>query len=172
MKRKQVQQITQTRWFPPFLTRCVHEFMTWFVGKVNAARPFIPVIHEGLEYANRIIVIEENCGAGFETVDSLIDPTLERCYVKADGFSASENGLYVSVNSFHQYNEKDAKEILTKVSKQNQPIVIVEGNNDSLWQVFGMVVIVRNRPANASIFPLKKSPTLLILGRLCPFLRQ
>ncbi|MEZ5038587.1 MAG: hypothetical protein R2828_01790 [Saprospiraceae bacterium] len=142
MKRKQVPQITNASWFPPFLTRCVHEFMSWFVGKVNAAKPFISVINEGLEHANRIVVVEKNCGAGFETVDNLIDPTIERCYVKADSFSANENGLYLSVNSFHQYNEKDAKEILTKVSERNQPIVIVEGNNDSLWQVFGMLVIV------------------------------
>jgi len=116
--------------------------MTWFVGKANAARPFIPVINEGLEYAKKIVVIERNCGAGFETLDNLIDPTLERRYVKGDGFSANEEGLYLSVNSFHQFNEKEAKEILTYVCQRSQPIVIVEGNNDSLWQVFGMSVIV------------------------------
>jgi hypothetical protein len=142
MKRKEVPQITNTSWFPIFLTRCIHEFMTWFVDKVNAAKPFIPVINEGLEYANRIVVIEKNCGAGFETVDQLIDPMIERCYVKAANFNANEDGLYLSVNSFHQFNESEAKEILTKVSLRNQPIVIVEGNNDSLWQVFGMTVIV------------------------------
>lgn len=142
MKRKQFPQITNSSWFPRFLTQCVHEFMTWFVVKANAAKPFIPVINEGLEYVNRIVVIDKNCGAGFETLDKLIDPTIEIIFVKVDCFNANENGLYLSVNSFHQFTEKEAKDILTKVSKRKQPIVIVEGNNDSLWQVFGMLVIV------------------------------
>ena len=100
------------------------------------------MINEVLEYANRIVVIDKKCGAGFETVDHLIDSTIERCHVKSENFNANEDGLYLSVNSFHQFNEKEAKEILTKVSQRNQPIVIVEGNNDSLWQVVGMTVIV------------------------------
>jgi hypothetical protein len=142
MKRKQMPQFTNTSWFPTFLTRCIYEFMTWFVGKVNAAKPFIPVIEEGLQHANRIVVINKKCGAGFETVAHLIDGNINNVKVDADNFEANEDGLYISVNSFHQFTAKEAKEILYKVSKKRQPIVIVEGNNDSLWQVFGMTVIV------------------------------
>lgn len=116
--------------------------MTWFVVKVNASKPFIPVIEEGLKHANRIMVIDKKCGAGFETVDHLIDGKIKRVKVDADNFEATEEGLYLSVNSFHQFTVKEAKEILAQVSKNRQPIVVVEGNNDSLWQVFGMTVIV------------------------------
>lgn len=142
MKRKQMPQITNASWFPRFLTSCVHEFMTWFVNKVNAAKPFIPVIEEGLQHADRIIVINKKCGAGFETVDELIDEKLKRVFVNADNFNASEEGLYLSVNSFHQFSVDEAKEMLKQISHHKQPVVIVEGNNDSLWQVFGMTVIV------------------------------
>lgn len=142
MKRKQIPQITNASWFPDFLTRCVHEFMTWFVNQVNAAKPFMPVIEEGLQHANRIVVIDKKCGAGFETVDRLLDNKIKRVYVNAENFKASEEGMYLSVNSFHQFSAMEAKEILSKVSKKRYPIVVVEGNNDSLWQVFGMTVIV------------------------------
>lgn len=116
--------------------------MTWFVGKVNAAKPFMPVIEEGLQHANRIVVIDKWCGAGFETVDPLIDSNITRVVVDSENFKATEEGLYLSVNSFHQFTVEEAKNILAQVSKRKQPIVVVEGNNDSLWQVFGMTVIV------------------------------
>lgn len=142
MKRKQAPQITNASWFPDFLRRCVYEFMTWFVNKVNAAQPFMPVIEEGLQHADKIVVIDKKCGAGFETVDRLIDDKIERVFVNAENFTASEEGLYLSVNSFHQFSVDEAKDILKQISQNKQPVVIVEGNNDSLWQVFGMTVIV------------------------------
>lgn len=142
MKRKQAPQITNAKWFPNFLTLCVYEFMTWFVNKVNAAKPFIPVIEEGLQHADRIVVIDKRCGAGFATVDSLLNDKVKRVFVRSDNFTASEEGLYLSVNSFHQFSVNDAKDLLTQISIKKQPVVIVEGNNDSLWQVFGMTVIV------------------------------
>lgn len=142
MKRRQVPQITNAKWFPAFLTRCVHEFMTWFVNKVSAAKPFIPVIEEGLKHADRVIVINKTGGAGFETVDHLLDEKLTRTFINSDNFHASEEGLYLSVNSFHQFSVDEARDILTQISQKRQPIVVVEGNNDSLWQVFGMTVIV------------------------------
>jgi hypothetical protein len=142
MKRKQAPQITNAKWFPNFLTRCVHEFMSWFVNKVNAAKPFIPLIEEGLQHAERIIVINKKCGAGFETVDRLLDEKINRVFVDADHFTASEEGLYLSVNSFHQFSVDEAKDILKQIAENKQPVVVVEGNNDSLWQVFGMTVIV------------------------------
>ena len=46
MKRKQVFQFSNQKWYPSFLKRDMYEFMTWFVGKVNAAKPFLPVISE------------------------------------------------------------------------------------------------------------------------------
>lgn len=142
MKRKQVFQITNAKWFPYFLTRCIHEFMTWFVHKVKAARPFMPVLEEGLQHADSIVVIDKKGGAGFETLEVFIDNDIKIVHVNADAFEANETGLYVSVNSFHQFDEEKAGSILRKVASKRQPIVILEGNNDSLWQVFGMTVIV------------------------------
>ena len=142
MKRKQMPQITNAPWFPVYLTWCVHEFMTWFVNKVQAAKPFLPVIEEGLQHANRIVVIHQKGGAGFETVDPLIHPQIPRVYVHPESFEATEDGLYLSVNTFHQFSVSEARNILQKVAARRQPIVVVEGNNDSLWQVFGMTVIV------------------------------
>ena len=142
MKRKQLTQITNTTWFPAFLKQCVYEFMTWFVSKVNAAKPFMPVIEEGLKHANRIVVINRKCGAGFETVDHLIDSQISRVIIDSQNFNASEEGLYLSVNSFHQFSVVEATNILKQIAQKGQPIVVVEGNNDSLWQVFGMTVIV------------------------------
>jgi len=142
MKRKQLTQITNTTWFPNFLKECVYEFMTWFVSKVNAAKPFLPVIEEGLKHANRIVVINRKCGAGFETVDHLINSQISRVIIESQNFKASEEGLYLSVNSFHQFSVDEATNILKQIAQKRQPIVVVEGNNDSLWQVFGMTVIV------------------------------
>ncbi len=116
--------------------------MTWFVNKVNAAKPFVPVIEEGLKHADQIVVVDKECGAGFETVDHLIDEKISRLFVNAENFNASEEGLYLSVNSFHQFSVEEAKDMLKQISHNRQPAVIVEGNNDSLWQVVGMTVIV------------------------------
>lgn len=142
MKRRHVPQITNSQWFPAAFTQCIHEFMTWFVHKVGAAKPFVPVVEEGLSFANQIVVIEHRGGAGFETLDPHLDPSVARTSVEANNFSADRDGLYVSVNTFHQFSGAKAHEILKKVWERRQPIVVVEGNNDSLWQVFGMLVIV------------------------------
>lgn len=142
MKRIHLPQITNSSWFPSFLTRCVHEFMSWFVLKVQASKPFIPVIEEGLTHASQIVVLDHRSGAGFETVDPFIDPTIPRKRAEMRTYHGTEVGLHLSVNAFHQLRAEEALTLLRHIAEQKQPIAIVEGNNDSLWQVFGMVVIV------------------------------
>lgn len=142
MKRIHIPQITNSSWFPSFLTQYVHEFMSWFVLKVHASKPFLPVIEEGLTHANQIVVLEHPSGAGFETVDPFIDPAIHRKRVEMRSYQGSEMGLHLSVNAFHQLRAEEALGLLNRMAEQKQPIAIVEGNNDSLWQVFGMVVIV------------------------------
>lgn len=142
MKRKQVPQLHTQPWFPATLRQCMHEFMTWFVNKVGAAKPFLPVVKEGLTHADNIVVIDKPSGAGFEALDPLLDAKIERTYVDPHHFSSALNGLYISVNSFHQFRPEEAKAILSEIALRRQPVVVVEGNNDSLWQVFGMTVIV------------------------------
>lgn len=142
MKRKHITQISNTTWFPAILRTCMHEFMTWFVGKVHAAKPFMPIIDEGLQYANRIVAVNMEVGAGFETLIPLIDPNIERTSTGMRNFRADQDGLYVLVNSFHQLKPDQARNFLSSVAKRRQPVAVLEGNNDSLWQVFGMTVIV------------------------------
>lgn len=142
MKRKQIPQISNQKWFPLVIKNCMYEFMTWFVNKVNAAKPFLPVINEGLRHEQKIIAIRMNVGAGFETLIPLLDKNIAVEDVFIENFNAEKKGLYVCVNSFHQLDKSKAFEILDRVSKSGNSIVIVEGNNDSLWQVFGMTVIV------------------------------
>ena len=142
MKRKQVPQISNLSWFPNFLREDIHGFMTWFVNKVNAAQPFLPVIEEGLHYADKIVVVQMQFGAGFETVDPLIDSKINRSFVDRKNFKAREEGLYLIVNSFHQLKPEEARNMLAEISEKGYPVAVLEGNNDSLWQGFGMLVIV------------------------------
>lgn len=142
MKRVHIPQISNQTWFPSFLRQHIHEFMTWFVGKVGAAKPFMPIIEEGLQYADQIIEIKQTVGAGFETIIPYLDPAISRKTIGLDNFSTHEKGLYVSVNGFHQLKEAEAHNLLEEIAKSRNPVALVEGNNDSLWQVFGMTIIV------------------------------
>jgi len=116
--------------------------MSWFVGKVGAAAPFLPVIEEGLEHADRIVAIEQENGAGFETLAPLLNTKIPISYQSIAELNTKESGLYVNVNSFHKLKVEEARELLDRIAKAGHPLAIVEGNNDSLWQVFGMTVIV------------------------------
>lgn len=144
MKRKQIFQFSSQSWYPEFMKRLMYEFMTWFVNLVHAAKPFMPVIEEGLNHSdtNHIVHLDGKIGAEIETVQPYLKSgiTLESQDVHA--FRTESKGLYLSVNSFHQLPEKKAVHVLQKVVNARQPVVIVEGNNDSLWQVVGMFFFV------------------------------
>jgi len=142
MKRKEIPQLTNQEWFPPILKLYINEFVTWFVGKVNAAKPFLPVVNEGLKYADKIIAMQMNVGAGFESLAPLLDKNIPVEEVMLKNFTADKKGLYISVNAFHQLKPDEALDVLDKISASGNPVVIVEGNNDSLWQAFGMTVIL------------------------------
>ncbi|MEO0899427.1 MAG: hypothetical protein AAFY71_23650 [Bacteroidota bacterium] len=142
MKRKNVPQISNQPWFPSFLRQNIHEFMTWFVDTIGAAIPFLPVIEEGLQHEDRIVVLDAQMGAGFESLQPHIDPQIEISYDRLFDPKIEQNGLYVSVNAFHQLKVEEARQLLQKVMDHHQPIAIVEGNNDSLWQVVGMTIFV------------------------------
>jgi len=144
MKRKQMPQFMNQDWYPTLLKNLMYEFLTWFVHFVKAAKPFVSVVNEGLEYSkvNKIINIELNIGAGFETLKPFInqdivvlDRTLER-------FDTNYDGLYTFINCFHQFNSENATNILTEISQKNHPVAVLEGNNNSLLQIFGMTIIV------------------------------
>ena len=144
MKRKHIPQFTNQSWFPNILKVCIFEFMTWFVGKVNAAQPFLPVIEKGLQHTKnqQIINIKSNIGSGFETVKPLLNPNIKTQETSIENILPKTEGLYLSINAFHQLNPVEAKNLLYKIAKNGQPLVIVEGNNDSLWQVIGMTIFV------------------------------
>lgn len=144
MKRKQITQIINVGWFPKFLKTLIAEFLSWFVVKVNATKPFVPVIEDVLDKTNhkKIINIEFGIGAGIETVKPFLKDDVSVDSIHITNFNSSEKGVYLFVNSFHQLNSKKAKKILQNIVDSGNPIVVVEGNNDSLWQIVGMTVFV------------------------------
>lgn len=142
MRRKQMTQLSNQKWFPKIWRTCMHEFMTWFVGIVGAAQPFLPVINEGLKHSKNIIGVEADVGAGFETAEHLLDSKIPIQKIPIDKIDGKQKGLYILVNTLHQLPPDKAKAILEKIARHRNPIVVVEGNNDSLWQVFGMLIIV------------------------------
>lgn len=144
MKRKQITQIINVGWFPKFLKTLIAEFLSWFVVKVNATKPFIPVIEDVLNKTNhnRIINIEFDVGAGIETVKPFLKDDVTVDSIHITNFNTSEKGVYLFVNSFHQLNSEKAKKILQDIVDSGNPVVVVEGNNDSLWQIVGMTVFV------------------------------
>ena len=46
-------------------------------------------------------------------------------------------------NGNGEINRNEAKQILTQVAISKNPILILEGNNDSLWQIVGMTFFVQ-----------------------------
>ncbi|MBK9592722.1 MAG: hypothetical protein IPO32_14915 [Crocinitomicaceae bacterium] len=172
MKRKQVFQFSNQKWYPQFLKRDMYEFMTWFVGKVNAAKPFLPVISEGLQHvpAHRIINIDSQIGAGFETVKDLISEKPEIINLPIQQFNTSNSGLYLFVNSFHKLKPDVARNYLSEIAKSRNAVVVVEGNNDSLWQVVGMTVFVPLAVILSAPFVKPFRVTRLIFTYLIPVL--
>jgi len=144
MKRKQITQITNTSWCPRLIKRLTADFLSWFVLMVNATKPFIPVIEEIVAKTeiDNIINIEFNVGAGIDTVKPFLGNDISIKSIPISMFNTDEKGVYLFVNSFHQLNVTQAKEILDRIVSSKNPIVIVEGNNDSLWQVVGMTIFL------------------------------
>ncbi|MEM9718931.1 MAG: hypothetical protein AAGA10_06780 [Bacteroidota bacterium] len=144
MKRKEVPQFINQRWVPQLFKDLVYEFMTWFVGKIHAAKPFMPILNEALTHthSNAIVAIDHGIGAGFETVEPYLEDDISVEQISIDQFKAEQSALYVSVNGFHQLSPDRAAHLLQEVAHRKHPIAILEGNNDSLWQVVGMLVFV------------------------------
>lgn len=116
--------------------------MTWFVNRVNAAKPFLPIVEEALKYSGNMIAVEGNNGAGFETLEPLLPPHVNIVKVPLERITLTEKGIYTFVNLFHQLSVHEARGLLKTISEADQSVLVLEGNNDSLWQVFGMTVIV------------------------------
>ena len=144
MKRKQLPQFISSRWLPAWIKRDISEFLSWFVVKVNATKPFIPVIEEQLEKTNlsKIVNVDFKIGAGMESVSPFLKKGLTLTSEPISNFNTSEEGLYVFVNGFHQLPPDKASKMLQDIAHSRNPVVVVEGNNDSLWQIVGMTVFV------------------------------
>ncbi|MEZ4796094.1 MAG: hypothetical protein R2785_02885 [Flavobacteriaceae bacterium] len=172
MKRKQITQIINVGWFPKFLKSLIAEFLSWFVAKVNATKPFIPVIEDILNKTNhkRIINIEFNVGAGIETVKPFLKDDVTVDSIHISNFNTSEKGVYLFVNSFHQLNSEKAKKILQDIVDSGNPLVVVEGNNDSLWQIVGMTVFVPLTVLLTAFFVMPFRISRIIFTYLIPIL--
>jgi hypothetical protein len=146
MRRKQIPQLINTKWFPRHIRKLCSEFLSCFVLKVNATKPFIPVIESALieSKKNNIINLEFNdIGAGIETVKPFLNQHLAITSIPLSEINTQQQrGMYLFVNSFHQLPAINAKKTLEEIAKSGNPVVVVEGNNDSLWQLVGMTIFL------------------------------
>ncbi|MBK7807157.1 MAG: hypothetical protein IPJ51_12750 [Saprospiraceae bacterium] len=172
MKRKQVFQFSNQKWYPSFLKRDMYEFMSWFVGKVNAAKPFLPVLEEviGNTQTKTIINIDSKIGAGIETLLPLLPEGSEIINIELEKFSTHNKGMYTFINSFHQLDEKKAAYYLTQIANSGNSVAVLEGNNDSLWQVVGMTIFVPLTVILSAPFVQPFRITRLIFTYLIPIL--
>ena len=172
MKRKQVFQFSNQRWYPSFLKRDMYEFMSWFVVKVNAAKPFLPFLEEviGHTQTKAIINIDSKIGAGIETVLPLLPEGAEVINIELEKFSTHNRGTYTFINSFHQLDETKAKYYLNQIADSGNSIAVLEGNNDSLWQVVGMTIFVPLSVILSAPFVQPFRITRLIFTYLIPIL--
>ncbi len=172
MRRKNVKQISHSRVFPKYLKQLMNEFLSWFVLKVNASKPFIPVINEVLNQTNqkKINYIELNAGGGIETVKPFLDENVEVNISDFNEFNVQNIGVYLFVNSFHLLSVDKAIKALNDITEKGHPIVIVEGNNDSLWQIVGMTFFVPLTVLIASPFVKPFRFTRLIFTYVIPIL--
>ncbi|MEM6380118.1 MAG: hypothetical protein AAF705_18130, partial [Bacteroidota bacterium] len=69
-----------------------------------------------------------------------------------NNWNTAVQGVYSFINCFHQLSRKEAEKYLNDIVKSNNPVVIVEGNNDSLWQIVGMTIFVPTTIILASPF--------------------
>jgi|GEM_PF-2137946 len=144
MDRKQVKQLINLEWFPSHLKTLIAEFLSWFVLKVDATKPFVPIIENELTdtKSEKIINIDFNLGAGIDTVAPFLSDKIEVLSIPPSKLNTDKNGLYLFVNCFHQLSIEEAKSNLKKIAESGNPIVVVEGNDDSLWQIIGMTIFV------------------------------
>lgn len=144
MKRKQIKQLINTTWYPKLLKQLTAEFLSWFVLKVNASKPFIPVIDKVLYETEQksIINIDFGLGAGLDVVKQFLDKNIKITSYPYSEFNTSKLGVYLFVNSFHQLSVNQAKNTLKRICESGNPVVVLEGNNDSLWQIVGMTFFV------------------------------
>ena len=145
MRRKQITQIINTKWCPQLIKQLCSEFLSWFVLKVNATKPFIPVIENALleSKINKIINLESTIGAGIETVKPFLKQQPAITSIPLSKINTQQQrGMYLFVNAFHQLPAISAKKTLEEIAKSRNPVVVVEGNNDSLWQLVGMTIFL------------------------------
>jgi hypothetical protein len=172
MRRKQVTQFINTTWFPKHLKLLIAEFLTWFVLKTNASKPFMPLINQMLEEnkTNTIINIDIPIGAGIDTVTPFLDKKIKVRNLTLAEFNTQQSGLYLFVNAFHQLPPQKAQQIVAQIAKSKNPLIIVEGNNDSLWQIVGMTFFVPLTVILTAFFVKPFRFTRIIFTYLLPIL--
>ncbi len=140
MKRIEAPQFTASSWFPAFLTQLINEFMTFFVHRVRAAKPFLD---------DDVEIVHADMAA----------PPVDQ-----------ETGIFCSINGFHRLSTDRARQVLAEISAKRQPIVIVEGNNDNWWQAIGMTIFVPLTVILSAPFVRPFRVTRLIFTYLIPVL--
>ena len=100
------------------------------------------LLYISVRFCNQIINIDFQIGAGIETLAPLLKKDVKLSSIPLSEFTGKTKGLYLFVNSFHQLDPKNAYDTLKNIAENENPVVLVEGNNNSLWQIVGMTIFV------------------------------
>lgn len=140
MKRIQTLQLTAQPWFPRTLTQLVHEFLLWFVTRVGAAKPFLPVLEEALHRSDtrRLFDLSTGVGSGTQPVRPLLPADLQ-IEQREPNDEIDGEGVYTMVNGFHRLRPDEAVLLLRRITDRRQVVAVLEGNNDHWWQAVGML---------------------------------
>ena len=91
-------------------------------------------------------------------------------FSELEKFPTHNRGTYTFINSFHQLDDKKAKYYLTQIADNGNSVAVLEGNNDSLWQVVGMTIFVPLSVILSAPFVQPFRITRLIFTYLIPIL--
>lgn len=172
MRRKQILQIINSNYCPRLIKKLVSEFLSWFVLKTNATKAFLPVINDVLHRSNTksIVNLELDIGAGINTVQPFLAKNITVKSLLKHNWNTHNKGVYTFVNCFHQLPVNKAKQHIEAIVKSDNPIVVVEGNNDSLWQIIGMTIFVPLTVLLTSVFVKPFQWTRILFTYLIPIL--
>jgi hypothetical protein len=144
MRRIAVPQLVAQPWYPAVLKTCMAEFLTWFVDRVGAARPFVPYLEAALDRvpSAQLVDLQGTTGAGLQCVLPHLDRTVAVEPVTDALSLPTRTAVYSFVNVLHQLEPDEAVAALATAARARQPVVVVEGNNDNWWQAVGMLLFV------------------------------
>jgi hypothetical protein len=144
MRRRQLFQFSLQHWLPAPIRAGINDFLSFVVGRVGAARPFLPVIEEGLAHAGarRLVNLEHGLGGSMDQLAPLLPQDVEVSGCAPWDFPGEGPGLRTVINGLHSLPPDEARALLLRAAAAGVPIAALEGNNNNWWQAVGMLVFV------------------------------